>query len=265
MYKAIICDLDGTLLNSEHKISDYTKSVIKRVQDKGIKFFIATGRHHKDTVVFKKMLGLDSVLITSNGAKIHDEHDNEIVSHNISAEQTSEIISKPLDKEIHRNIFQDDLWFVEEELEGALEFHTESGFTYIKKDFNQLKGEEVTKFFFMCDNVEKIRLLEEELIEKFRGAFNIVPSLPICLEVMQRGVSKGTAVKEILEKEGLTLDEAVAFGDGLNDFDMLSTVGKGLIMGNCNYRLSESLPDNEVIGTNDNDGVAKYLEKLFLI
>lgn len=264
MYKAIICDLDGTLLNSEHTISDYTKSVIKRVQEKGIKFFIATGRHHKDAVVFKKMLGLDSVLITSNGAKVHDENDNEIVSHNISPKLTSEIISMPLDKEIHRNIFQDDLWFVEEDLEGALEFHTESGFNYIKKDFNLLKGEEVTKFFFMCDNVEKIRLLEEELIEKFRGEFNIVPSLPICLEIMQRGVSKGTAVKEILEKEGLRLDEAVAFGDGLNDFDMLSTVGKGLIMGNCNYRLSDSLPDNEIIDTNDNEGVARYLEKLFL-
>lgn len=264
MYKAVICDLDGTLLNSKHTISDYTKSVISKVHDKGIKIFIATGRHHKDAVAFKNMLGLDSFLITSNGAKIHDEHDNEIFSHNIPADLVSEILSMPLDADIHKNIYQNDLWFTEEDLEDAAEFHKESGFNYLKKDFNELRGEEITKIFYLCDDPEKIRVLEEDVIENFKGRLNVTLSQVNCLELMQRGVSKGMAIKEILEREGVSLEEAMAFGDGLNDFDMLSTVGKGLIMGNCNYRLSDSLPNNEVIDTNDNDGVARYLEKLFL-
>lgn len=264
MYKAIICDLDGTLLNSKHTISEYTKSIISKVHDKGIKVFIATGRHHKDAIAFKNMLGLSSFLITSNGAKIHNENDKEIFSHNIPADLASEIISIKLDQEIHRSIYQDDLWFTEEDLEEAVEFHKESGFNYIKKNFKDIKGQEVTKFFFLCDDSEKIRVLEEGIIDNFKGRLNVTLSQINCLELMQRGVSKGMAIKEILEKEGVSLDEAIAFGDGLNDLDMLSTVGKGLLMGNCNYRLSEALPNNEIIGTNNEDGVAKYLEKLFL-
>lgn len=264
MYKAVICDLDGTLLNSKHTISEYTKSVISKVHDKGVRIFIATGRHHKDAGVFKNMLGLESFLITSNGAKIHDEHDNEIFSHNIPVDLASDIISFPLDEEVHRNIYQNDHWFVEEHLEEAKEFHRESGFTHIEKEFNEIVGEEVTKFFFICNDTEKIRTLEEDIIEKFKGKLNVTLSQINCLELMQRGVSKGMAIKEILSKEGISIDEAIAFGDGLNDLDMLSTVGKGLIMGNCNYRLSEALPENEVIGTNDEDGVARYLAKMFL-
>lgn len=264
MYKAVICDLDGTLLNSKHTISEYTKTIISKIHAKGVKVFIATGRHHRDAVAFKRMLGLDSFLITSNGAKIHDEHDNEIFSHNIPADLASEIISFPMGEEFHRSIYQNDLWFVEEELEEAEEFHKESGFTHTKKDFNEISGEEVTKFFYICNDSEKLRTFEEGVIEKFKGKLNVTLSQINCLELMQRGVSKGTAIKEILAKEGISIGEAVAFGDGLNDLDMLSTVGKGLIMGNCNYKLQEALPDHEVIETNDEDGVAKYLAELFL-
>ena len=149
MYKAVICDLDGTLLNSKHTISEFTRSVISKIHNKGVKIFIATGRHHKDAVVFKNVLGLDSFLITSNGAKIHDEHDTEIFSHNISADLASDIISFPVNEDVHRSIYQDDFWYVEEHLEEAKEFHKESGFIYTEKDFKEIMGEGVTKFFFI--------------------------------------------------------------------------------------------------------------------
>ena len=75
-FKAIVCDLDGTLLNPEHTISKNTIDTIKKITDQGVKFFIATGRHHADALRFKDMLGLDSYLISSNGARIHDENNN---------------------------------------------------------------------------------------------------------------------------------------------------------------------------------------------
>ena len=53
-YKAIVCDLDGTLLNSQHTISKYTRDVIKDVTNLGVKFFIATGRHHMDALNLKR-------------------------------------------------------------------------------------------------------------------------------------------------------------------------------------------------------------------
>ena len=76
--------------------------------------------------------------------------------------------------------------------------------------------------------------------------------------------NKANAIRFILEREGIEMSEAVAFGDGFNDYEMLQEVGKGYVMGNAFYRLSEALPDNEVIGTCDEDAEAKKLVELFL-
>ena len=67
-----------------------------------------------------------------------------------------------------------------------------------------------------------------------------------------------------MKKEKIKMSEVVAFGDGFNDYEMLQEVGKGYVMGNAFYRLSEALPDNEVIGTCDVDAEAKKLVELFL-
>ena len=73
----------------------------------------------------------------------------------------------------------------------------------------------------------------------------------------------GNAVKEILEKEGISCNEAIAFGDGLNDKEMLTVVGKGVVMGNASDKLKALLPDFEVIGTSSEDSEAHYLEKIY--
>lgn len=264
MYKAVICDLDGTLLNSDHLISEYTKDIINSVKEKGIKIFIATGRHHKDAEAFRDMLELESFLITSNGAKIHSEESKELFSHNLSIELTEELIDYKVSNEIHRSIYADDDWYVEEELVDAKDFHKESGFMYKKVDFNRLKGIKATKLFYISDDEQELQKLEDDFIEIFGERVNVTLSSSNCLEVMEKGVSKGRAITEVLEGEGIQIAEAMAFGDGLNDYEMLSIVGKGLLMGNCNQRLEKALPNNEKIDTNDNNGVAKYLEKVFL-
>ena len=79
-----------------------------------------------------------------------------------------------------------------------------------------------------------------------------------------KNVTKGEAVKNIMEKLNIPLENTMAFGDGLNDYEMLSEVGKGLLMGNCAQRLREKLPNNEMIGKNIDNGVAKYLRKTYL-
>ncbi len=92
---------------------------------------------------------------------------------------------------------------------------------------------------------------------------NVTFSLPDCLEVMHAGVHKGNAVRAVLEQHGLEMSQAVAFGDGMNDFEMLSMVGRGVVMGNAHDRLKQALPEHEQTLTSDEDGVAVYLEKLF--
>lgn len=263
-YKAIVCDLDGTLLNEHHTISKKTKETIKKVLDKGVKFIIATGRHHNDAITYKKMLGLDTFLITSNGAKVHDCNDKEIFSHNIPGDISEKIIEWNYDEDFHKNVYLDDEWVAETPLEEAKEFHKESGFTFRLAPFSSLKGKEITKFFFISYDEYKMNLLEKKLKEKFSEVVNVTLSLPCCLEIMKKNVSKANALKEVLKMENISLDEAIAFGDGLNDLEMLSSVGEGYIMGNGSERLKKLLPKNEVILKNSEDGVAKKIEELFL-
>ncbi len=256
--------MDGTLLNSNHVISGYTKEVIKKVHEKGVQIFIATGRHHKDAMVYKKMLGLDSYLITSNGATVHDGNDKEIIAFNIPADITTEIIDMEIAPAIHKSIYQGDFWYAEEISEFLKPFYKEASFPCHIKPFSELRNQEVTKFFYVCEDEEKLAHLEQRFVAKFDGNLNITYSLPICLELLRAGVSKGGVLKKILEKLNIKAEETIAFGDGLNDYEMLKMAGRGLIMGNANYRLQQYLPNNEVIDTNDNDGLAKYLTKLFL-
>ena len=104
-YKAIICDLDGTLLNEHHTISEETKETIRKVVNSGVKFIIATGRHHNDAITFKNMLDLDSFLITSNGAKVHDYNNKEIISHNIPVHLSKELLNYNYSENLHKNVY----------------------------------------------------------------------------------------------------------------------------------------------------------------
>ncbi len=263
MYQAIICDLDGTLLNSGHTISIYTHDVIDAIKDLGITICIATGRHHTDAIAFSRMLELDSYLISSNGAKIHDEHDREIFSGNIPADVAHDLIHTVVDSDIIRHVFQDDNWYCEQSwlLDSAV--YKESGVMPIQRPLNEIKGD-ITKFCYEYHlRPNKLLLLEEVLSARFEGQLSIGFSCDIFLEVMRADVSKGTALREIVRQTGIELNDMLVFGDGLNDYNMLKQAGKGILMGNCSKALKNLLPDCEIIDTNDNDGLAHYLKKMY--
>ncbi len=263
-YKAIVSDLDGTLLNGEHKFSQRTKEIIKKVKESGRKIFIATGRHHLDAMELKKLLGLDSYLISSNGARIHDEENKVVYERNIDREIVKKILEKKCDEEISRHIYTGEHWYVEKEWEEFNKFHQESGFFYELKDFNEIKDESFVKIFFISKNQEKLLKFEEEMAQELGDKVSITLSGPDCLEFMAPNVCKGEAIKNVMERLGISLEDVIAFGDGLNDYEMLKEVGKGLVMGNAAERLKEKLPNNEMIEKNIEDGVANYLEKNIL-
>ena len=265
-YRAIISDLDGTLLNGEHKISEYTKEVIRKIISKGIKFIIATGRHHKDALCFKNQLGADSYLVSANGSKVHDNKNNEIISHNISKELTNKLLDIKISDEIIRGVYAGDEWLTEFHIHEFDEYHVESGFKPKVIDFEKLRDKEISKIFYISDNVKALEDLEKVLKEnkEFTEKLDITASLDNYLEIMTKEATKGNAVTEILEREGILPEEAIAFGDGLNDKEMLQVVGKGIIMGNASEKLKKLLSDYEVIGTSFEDAEGHYLEKIFL-
>ncbi|VEI46341.1 HAD superfamily hydrolase [Actinobacillus equuli] len=80
---------------------------------------------------------------------------------------------------------------------------------------------------------------------------------------MHKSVCKANALEELVKLRGYTLEDCLAFGDGMNDVEMLSRVGKGCIMENADPRLKQALPNNEVIGNHKEEAVANYLRSTF--
>ena len=261
-YKLVVCDMDGTLLTSSHKISDHTANIIKQIEDNGVKFIIATGRPYLDARYYRDSLNLKSYLITSNGARAHDEDNNPIVVENIPKELVKKLLSYNVGKDIHRNIYLDDKWIIEYEIEGLIEFHKESGYGFNIDDLNKYENEEAAKIFFLGKD-EDIENLEENMEKKFQNELSITVSSPFCLEFMKKGVNKAETLKKVLKLLNIKPEEVIAFGDSMNDYEMLSLVGKPFIMGNANKRLIEALPNVEVVGNNNEDGIGEKLQEIF--
>ncbi len=105
--------------------------------------------------------------------------------------------------------------------------------------------------------------IEQKIRAQYGDQVYMVYSTPQCLEVMNKGVSKANALEELTERRGYTLKDCLVFGDGMNDFEMLKQAGKGCVMGNADPRLKKALPNNEVIGFNKDEAVARYIQEVF--
>jgi Cof subfamily protein (haloacid dehalogenase superfamily) len=265
MYKVIVSDLDGTLLNNEHHLSPFTRKVLTSLVNAGIKFILATGRHFIDVKAITDSLGMDIYLVTSNGAVVTDRNHQVIYSKTIPTHIAQELseLHMPM-PDIATNIYTFDAWYVDRPMPEYLEFHKDSGFAYTLADLKTLDKQNITKFFFMGEHSD-LAELEQMLNDRYGDQLHVTFSLPDCLEVMAEGVNKGAAIESILAQNHLPLTSAVAFGDGMNDYEMLAVVGLGVVMENAHERLKMALPDSPRAGLNDEDGVAHFLTSLSLV
>ncbi len=266
MYHIVASDLDGTLLSPEHVLSPYTKEILKALVAKGIHFVFSTGRHHIDVTHIRDNLGIEAYMITSNGARIHNEQNKLIYHANIPDDIARDLFTlvenHPL---IETHVYKDDGWLINRESQDdVISFFKDSAFNYRRFDGKTLSTENVCKIFYICDKSDVLCELEETIKTRWGNRLNVSFSTINCLEIMKGGVSKGAALEKVAKLMGKSLQDCIAFGDGMNDVEMLSMVGKGCIMANADPRLKETLSDLEIIGTNAEHAVAKYLSKLYL-
>lgn len=262
--KVIISDLDGTLLNQHHVISDYTRSVFQELHQQDYLIIVATGRHHLDAMPLVEKLGVPLYLVTSNGARIHSPSKELLFSINMESDTVKSILSLDIDPEITTVLFREDIWQTNRHNEKLNSFQKEVTYHPQLVDFKKLDDYEAIKIFFTHENHDKLQKVRDLILEQYPDSFNHAFSLPICLEFMDKRVDKSVAITKILEIENLNFNQAVSFGDGFNDEMMLASTGKGLIMGNAPETLKNKLSHLEVIATNHEDGVAKYLSESLL-
>lgn len=265
MYQVIATDLDGTLLNSDHQVDPFTAATLQQLQARGLHFVIATGRHFRDVAGIRDRLGIRPYLVTSNGARVHDARDNRIHAHDLPADIVKRLVAPDIAGMHGRvivNLFVDDAWLIDREAPQLLMFHQDSGFRYEVAHLAAHDGQQVAKVLYIGDAAD-LSIVERNLARHFGDALHVTYSLPDCLEVMAASASKGRALAFVLEQLGLPAERCIAFGDNMNDIDMLESVGHPFMMGNANPRLIARLPHVPRIGNNFEAGVARHLRALF--
>lgn len=119
-----------------------------------------------------------------------------------------------------------------------------------------------TAKLLMMDSPEKIASMLQEGRQRFGDRLSVTCSKPVFLEFNPLRATKGIALAWCAERLGFSLTQTLAFGDSLNDMSMLQAAGRGIAMGNAREDVKALIP--AVCGTNQDDGVAHYLERFVL-
>ncbi len=251
-------DMDGTLLLPTHRLGNETLASLHALHQRDVTLTFATGRHLMDMQRVRDQITLPAWLITGNGTRIHDLDGNQLYGCDLSPAVAEEVIHAHWQTPASIHIFNDEGWFTDKPLLGALEAHAMSGFHYQLRDLRQMSAHDVTKICFIAPH-EMLQALKIELQTALGDRANICFSAWDCLEVLPVGCHKGASLARLCQHLSITLDECMAFGDAMNDREMLARVGKGFIMGNAMHQLKASLPHLPIIGHCETQAVSHYL------
>lgn len=267
MIKAIFIDIDGTLLNSKREITTNTKKAIKECIEKGIKVILASGRSRAITLEYQQLAGTSPYIISSNGADVYD------------IEKDIEIYNEPLNKETIKDMFyfsQKDDYKMNLNYDFKLVmnrmFYPDDK-DYVKTEeeiYNIIEKEKIVQCVVANKDIEKIIEFKKYLKENLLGVkieneskrlkdMNLKPSNHYYCDITSLGASKGRAIKMLCEYLELENSEIIAIGDGENDISMFEITDNSIAMKNATDEVKKKA--NYITDSNDEDGVAKVLEK----
>jgi Cof subfamily protein (haloacid dehalogenase superfamily) len=286
-YRLVALDLDGTLLNSNHQISDSTVTYLRELDEKGFIITLATGRPLSTVYDYITRLNFPHPLpvVSSNGAQAWLVN----VSSNEKGFDEQLIFSKPVPEKVSRRVISlaKELGFVSQyyvendiyadptqphhfELTEKYMSLTGCKTIYVHDDFEVAKKRGLTtKQLVLCRPEE-----QDEMISKFEKELAICDYLingkPATivrgsygwfLEVLHPDVCKGTGLVDMCHHLNISLEQTIAFGDGDNDIEFLQYSGKGIVMKN-GRDVCKRIADEVIEFTNDEDGVRKTLQRM---
>lgn len=265
----VAMDLDGTLTNSNKDVTQRTRKAIDELRKKGVRIVLASGRPHIGIKKVAEQLDLDSLggfIMSYNGGQISEGYNGKC------------IYKKPIDKVCYKDI-----------CEACHKFPGVHTLTYDTKDvlcedakhkyvekeayncsleinkvenlFECVKNEEIVKFEIVGEH-EDLLPVKDYLSDLYPDKLAVFFSEPYFLEVVAPGIAKDTSLDWLLKEYGCSKDNLVAIGDGLNDLPMLRYAGHSVAMANGSEKVKEAA--DYVTTSNDEDGVAKYIEENLL-
>lgn len=262
--KMVFSDVDGTILSSKHQVLPGTKEKILELQRHKVPFVLVSGRMPKGIELIKKHIGIKAPMICFSGALILSENREIIHSNTINRDNAEEFYAytQKMFPDICCNAYYIDDWIVADRQNPVIV--NEESIVRMEStqcDLTQYlsKSEGVHKFLMIGSETE-IQAAEEDLKEKFPH-LAVAKSSPIYLEIMEGKTNKAVAVSSLCEYYGIHISEVLAFGDGMNDLEMLSLVEHSYAMENAAEQVK--LAAGYVTDSNDNDGILKVLNEYF--
>lgn len=257
----IVLDLDGTLLNSERKISERSKNYLKKLKDMGYIIVIATGRIYES--INYVINGFDSVnyVITDTGASCYDASDGHTIFNNpIKLE-----IAKKFKKYYSNNCVFIDICD-KHKIYKYSDIDEDYYFMDTTKDWNYI--------FNNCKEISHISLgmkTNEQVMDLYNKLQEDIPELDInimqdsfadrkWIETIKKGCTKYKAIEELASYLKINNDEIIAFGDGINDIDMLKKCGTGVALSNALPIVKETA-DFVTNYDHNHDGVIEFLKE----
>ncbi len=269
--KLIAIDMDGTLLNKNNDLSDRNKDAIRRAKNKGIEIVIATGRVLKSAEYYAKELELSSYIAACNGAIVVDDNSKKIIDKPLSLEKVNEVTNLGLKEDLYFHFYNEDTFFTKTYVKEVVDYYNSSTGKFRGQSVSINLYDDLSEVINNRQlNVYKIIFIDEstDKLTDFRNKLSDIKGLALSsswdnnIEVMESGVSKGLAIKELSEKLGISRREIMAIGDNENDLSMIEFAGLGVAMGNASDLLKGKA--DFISDTNDNDGVAVAIERFAL-
>ncbi|KAA0546495.1 HAD family phosphatase [Bacillus sp. BGMRC 2118] len=260
----IAIDLDGTLLTDSKVISSRTKRTLQTAMEAGHHVVIATGRPYRASKGYYQELGLTSPMVNFNGALVHHPSSPSWGIHHSPFDiQTAKEIIHSTESFSVKNILaevMDDVY---------LHYHDENIMNWVGMgnpkvqtgNLKEILQHDPTSILIhaeesmLTDIRTHLSEIHAEVIDhrKWGAPFNVI-------EIVKSGMNKAIGLKRISEHFQVPQDRIIAFGDEDNDFEMIEYAGHGVAMGNAISELKTI--SNFVTKTNEEDGIAHYLEEV---
>ncbi|GAA0179496.1 Cof-type HAD-IIB family hydrolase [Clostridium sediminicola] len=269
--KLFVTDMDGTLLNDEHKISRENLIALKELKEIGIDILVATGRANAEVKAYIRELGIDAPVICCNGGYITNVMTKEHISINdISKESVFKTMELCRKYRMSYILYGDENIYVDEISEFVLMIQNYNKTLQdedkiplvIVDDINKVinSEERVVKILISCEGHDLFGIVEKEL-EKIENTttYKSIEKSKVIIDIVSHGVSKGNGIKQYADLKGIKKNEIMAIGNDFNDISMLECAGFSVAMGNAE-EIVKSKADY-ITKDNNNHGVAHAIRE----
>ena len=267
MYKLVAIDMDGTLLREDKTISERTKKAIQSAREKDVTVVLATGRPIEGVSRYLEELNMytdKDYVLSYNGALVQKTLSKEVIGKVALTGEDLHYLKK-LSDELNVNIhaFSESKGLITPKNSKYTEVEASINNINIHEiNFDTISKDEVIVKIMMIDEPEILGPAIENLPKEVFEKYTVVRSTPYFLEFLNKEVNKGVGVEMLAKHLGIKQEEVITFGDAGNDLHMIEYAGLGVAMANAFDEVKEAA--NYITDSNENDGVAKAIEKFIL-